>query len=83
MKLFYMAEFKVPGDDGELEHYVAAGWNSVILPVYKVTGKRRARPTRMLYPSCLRFMPYDLVSEGDPRTITRREWGRLYEVTKR
>lgn len=80
-RLFYVAEFKVEGDDdGEYDHYVAAGWDIELLPVYKLSGERSVQLTPMFYPSCLKFMIDAVVSEEDPRTMTSKEWGRKYDV---
>ena len=60
------------GDDG----YLAFGPDRERLPVYRVVGAVRdptsLHATRLLYPSCLRFMPYadpvvDLAEISDAR----------------
>ena len=38
------------------DRYIAAGQDPTGLPVYEITGSRRLEKTRMLYPSCLKFM---------------------------
>ena len=67
------------GDDG----FLAFGQDPEQLPVYRVTGAIRdpdvLYPTKLLFPSCLRFMPYaepvvDLAetSETETERLERR-----------
>ena len=58
--------------------YIAAGFDPLGLPVYEITGERRLEKTRMLYPSCLKFLPGADV--GKPSTATREEWRARFDL---
>ena len=65
----YYNEFSV-----EEDRYIAAGRDPLGLPVYKITGERRLEKTRMLYPSCLKFMLEADLAWDSLRTMTLQQW---------
>ena len=74
MTEIYVAEFTY-GD----EHYVAAGTDPTLLPVYE-NSERRLERTRMTYPGCLRFMLGADVLEPKPRILTPTEWRERFDL---
>ena len=76
--MIYVVEF-----DHDEDRYVAVGQEPLHLSVYEIVSTRLIQKTRMLYPSCLRFMPEAFVHTDEPRTMTWDQFGRLYDTEKR